>query len=44
MPDYRACCRKPNHYKYQLMTDYTISIEIEMEEDIETSFIVLATS
>ena len=39
----KAYYRKLRHYKYQLMQDYTINIEIETEEDIETSFIVLTT-
>jgi hypothetical protein len=43
MTDSKAYYRKLRHYKYQLMQDYTISIEIETEEDIETSFIVLTT-
>jgi len=43
MPDSRACYRKLRHYKYQLMQDFTINIEIETEEDIETSFIGLTT-
>ena len=43
MPNSRACYRKLRRYKYQLMQDYTISIDIETEEDIEMSFIVLTS-
>ena len=43
MPKPRVCYRKLTHYKYQLMQDYPIRIEIKVEENIETDFIVLAT-
>jgi len=41
MSDSRACYRKLRRYKYQLMKDYKIDIGLEVEEDIEMSFIAL---
>ena len=43
MSDSRACYRKLRRYKYQLMQDYTISIEVETQEDIEMSFLALTS-
>lgn len=44
MSDTQACYRKLRHYKYQLVQDYTLSIEIEREEGIATDFIDLTTA
>ena len=43
MPKPKVCYRKLTHYKYQLMQDYTIRIEIKVDKDIETDFIILTT-
>ena len=44
MADCKACYRKLRKYKYQLMQDYTIPIEIELGEDVDTNFIALTTA
>ncbi len=44
MADCKACYRKLRKYKYQLMQDYTIPIEIELREDVDTNFIALTTA
>ena len=44
MADSKACYRKLRKYKYQLMRDYTIPIEIELGEEVDTNFIALTTA
>ncbi|MHC4571232.1 MAG: hypothetical protein ACYS0C_04045 [Planctomycetota bacterium] len=44
MAESKACYRKLRKYKYQLMQDYTIPIEIELGEDVDTNFIALTTT
>ena len=39
----KACYRKLNKYKYQLVSDYTIHIDIKPEKVAETPFIRLGT-
>lgn len=41
MPDSQACYRKLKKYKYQLMRDYTTSVEIKLEKNIVMDFIIL---
>jgi len=44
MADSQACYRKLRHYKYQLVNDYTLTIDLKQENDIETPFIKLTTA
>ncbi len=45
MADSKACYRKLRKYKYQLMRDYTIDVEIDdLGEDVDTNFIALTTA
>ncbi len=45
MADCKACYRKLRKYKYQLMHDYTIDVEIDdLGEDVDTNFIALTTA
>jgi hypothetical protein len=44
MPDSKAYYRELKHYKYQLMQDYTINIDIQPDKIIDTNFIALTTA
>jgi hypothetical protein len=39
----KACYRELHRYKYQLMEDYTVQIDIKPEQDITFKFISLST-
>ena len=43
MADAQACYRKLRHYKYQLMDDYSLTVDLKPEDDIKTPFIELTT-
>ena len=44
MSDQKSCYRKLRNYKYQLMQDYTVTIDIHLDENIDTGFIALTTA
>lgn len=44
MSNTQICFRKLHRYKYQLMEDYSVNIDIQPAADIVTDFITLSTS
>lgn len=44
MSESKACYRKLRKYKYQLIGDYTITIDVSLDDDIILKFITLTTS
>ncbi len=44
MSDSKTYYRKLKKYKYQLMQDYTIDIDVDLENDIDMGFIILTAA
>lgn len=40
----RICYRKLRHYKYQLVDDYSIHLDLSLEKNIETKFLILRST